>query len=281
MPDEADDEFARRFDVLILRFQLALLTGGQSSEGFILKINKLANDLLKKLNIPAVKAQEKLLRKTLSESFWQEIKVNNLEEVRTALRDLMKFIDKENQENVVTNFADTIEPSGIVVQEAMPSYNKLQSYKDRVESYVRNNSHYVVIQKLKSNKLITEQELQALENILFDGKTVGSKQDYIENYGEEPLGNFVRSITGLDVSAAQEAFIDVGNLTADQMTFIKTIIRFLSTNGMFDKAMLFEPPFTDIHNQGLLGVFKEANATKVISLIEQINRNALPIEQNG
>ncbi len=40
--------------------------------------------------------------------------------------------------------------------------------------------------------------------------------------------------------------------------------------------------FTNIHDQGLLGVvkclLKEGNASKVINLIDQINRNALPVD---
>jgi len=40
-----------------------------------------------------------------------------------------------------------------------------------------------------------------------------------------------------------------------------------------DKQMLFAPPFTNIHNQGLLGVFDEAN--KVIKLIDRVSGNAL------
>jgi len=75
-------------------------------------------------------------------------------------------------------------------------------------------------------------------------------------------------------------FISTGNLRADQMTFINTIIKHLTTNGIIDKKMLFEPPFTNIHDQGLLGVFKEKNARKVVSLIDEINRNALPLDSD-
>jgi len=278
LPDANDDEFARRFDILILRYQLALLNGAQSTESFVVKINSITGDLLKKLNIPEVKAQEQHLRDAQSESFWQAINVNRLDDFRTAIRDLMKYIDKESQVNVVTHFEDTIDHSGIKEQDVIPGYTKLQSYKDRVESYVRKNSNHLVIQKLKTNKPITEKDLQSLESILFDD-AVGSKQDYIENYGEKPLGEFVRSIIGLDSNAVQETFADfirTGNLRADQMTFINTIITYLTKNGTIDKAMLFEPPFTSIHDQGLLGVFKEANATKVINLLDRVNRNALP-----
>ena len=59
------------------------------------------------------------------------------------------------------------------------------------------------------------------------------------------------------------------------MTFMNTIITYLTKNGTIAKKMLFEPPFTNMHDQGLLGVFDDADATKVISLIDRVNGNAL------
>ena len=141
-----------------------------------------------------------------------------------------------------------------------------------------------MIQKLKSNKPITESELELLEKILFDKEEVGSKQEYIATYGEKPLGEFVRSIVGLDANAAQAAFADfisAGNLRADQMTFVNTIISYLTKNGTIDKSMLFEPPFTDIHDQGLLGIFEDGQASNVVNLIDGVNRNIYPIAENN
>lgn len=66
-----------------------------------------------------------------------------------------------------------------------------------------------------------------------------------------------------------------GTLSGDQMTFVNTIITYLTKNGMIDEAMLFKPPFTNIHDQGLLGLFDNAQAAKVIKLIDGINENAL------
>jgi type I restriction enzyme, R subunit len=44
---------------------------------------------------------------------------------------------------------------------------------------------------------------------------------------------------------------------------------------MLDQVMLFEPPFTNLHQDGLLGVFDEINAKKVIQLVSAVNDNAL------
>jgi len=277
LPNVGDDELARRFDVLILNYQLALLTGAYSTERYMTKISDTAKALLKKQNIDAVAAQVPLLNTLQTEPFWQAINVNRLDEVRLALRDLMKYLDKDKQELVTTEFEDTIDHSGIREHDLIPAYGKLQSYKDRVASYVRNHKNHLVIQKLKSNKPITETDLQTLESILFDGETVGTKQDYIDNFGDKPLGEFIRGIIGLDVIAAQAAFADfiqAGNLRADQMSFMNTIITHLTKNGIIDKKMLFEPPFTHIHDQGLFGIFDDADASKVIKLIDRVNENA-------
>ena len=80
------------------------------------------------------------------------------------------------------------------------------------------------------------------------------------------------------VTPAQEAFaefIQTGQLRADQLTFVNSIIEYLNQNGVIEKKMLFEPPFTHQHDQGLLGVFDDAQASKVIFLIDQVNGNAM------
>lgn len=58
------------------------------------------------------------------------------------------------------------------------------------------------------------------------------------------------------------------------MTFIQNIITYLTKNGTIEPGILFEPPFTDMHDQGLLGIFEDSDAYKVISIIESINENA-------
>jgi len=277
LPHDGDDEFARRFDVLLLNYQLALLANAYSTDSFINKISRVSKDLLKKQNIPAVAMQAELLNELQTEEFWTAVNVNRLDDVRLSLRDLMKYLDKESRVNITTNFEDTIDVDGVHEPDVMGAHTTLQSYRDRVESYVRNHKDNVVIQKLKGNQPVTALDLRTLEGILFDGE-IGSKQDYIKIYGNKPLGEFIRGIVGLDKVAVQAAFaefIQAGNLRADQMTFINTIIDYLTKNGIIDKAMLFEPPFTHAHQDGLLGLFDDAQAGKVIQLIDSVNDNAL------
>ena len=136
----------------------------------------------------------------------------------------------------------------------------------------------MTINKLRNNIPITKQELNSIEEILFTESVGGTKQQFVEQYGEKPLGAFIRSVTGVEESVLNEAFVNflqVGELKANQMTFINTIISYLSKNGTIDKSMLYEPPFTDQNDQGIDGVFDIEKKEKVVKIIDQINYNAI------
>ena len=69
--------------------------------------------------------------------------------------------------------------------------------------------------------------------------------------------------------AAQELVTD-----ATQIRFIDQVVSYLTQNGTMDPGLLYEPPFTDIHNEGLDGVFGDAGATKIIHLLQEIELRA-------
>jgi type I restriction enzyme R subunit len=69
-------------------------------------------------------------------------------------------------------------------------------------------------------------------------------------------------------------FIQTGNLSANQITFINQIINYLSKNGVIDKAMLFEPPFTNLNDQGIMGIFDDEQVVRIIRIIDGVNGNA-------
>jgi type I restriction enzyme R subunit len=81
---------------------------------------------------------------------------------------------------------------------------------------------------------------------------------------------FIRSIIGLNRSAALAAFsefLEKGNLSAKQQKFIEHIINFFESNGTLDPALLYEPPFTHIHSEGLDGVFDDDSSDRIVSIV--------------
>ena len=64
-----------------------------------------------------------------------------------------------------------------------------------------------MIAKLKTNKPLTENDIDSLEEILW--KEIGTKQDYENEIGKKPLGEFVREIVGLDMKRQKRRFLHI------------------------------------------------------------------------
>jgi hypothetical protein len=62
--------------------------------------------------------------------------------------------------------------------------------------------------------------------------------------------------------------------TPDQTTFLDEVVEYLVKNGIMEPRVLFYTPFTNIHDQGLIGVFGEDISKKEIELVRHISDNA-------
>lgn len=274
--NEDDDELAKRFDLLVLNFQLVLLSGNKKAEEtYVKQIYNIAKNLYKKRNIPKVNEKLGLIRQIQEEEFWRNTNVNIAENLRVELRDLLKFIEKEQVKTVYTDFSDEIQLHKVKEVDIMPTYSRLKSYKDRVESFIRKNKSHLVIDKLHKNIPITPKELELLETFLFN-EELGTKEEYENEYGEQPLGIFIRSIVGLDIEVVNSLFanfIEDKNLKPVQITFIQTLINYLNNNGTLDKKLLTQPPFNEASDDGIIGLFEEHDVRKIVSIINQVNEN--------
>ena len=270
-PDD-DEASAVRFDALLYRLELAYLLGK--------KDNRARGDLMKRVsgiagvaNIPEIQAQTDFIQRLLNTDYVERAGIEELEEIREKLRDLMKYIPK-SYPKYRTNFEDDL--LSMEWQESELENDDLKNYKAKAEHYIRQHKDHIVIAKLRTNKPLTDTDVNALEEILW--KEVGTKQDYEKEVGEKPLGEFVREIVGLDMNAAKEAFSDYlenSNLDSRQIYFVNQIVEYIVHNGMLkDFRVLQESPFTD---QGsVVDVFTDMNVWMGIrKVIESINENAV------
>lgn len=270
---EKDDAKALRFDALMYGIELAYLTGK--------KYPRARGDLLRKAavvskiaNIPEIMVQSELIEKILHTDYLENAGVNEFEHIRQNLRDLMKYIPNTGYVTYDTNFDDKI--LSTEWKEAELESDDLKNYKAKAEYYVRRHQDNEAIAKLKKNVPLTIEDIAALEKILWS--EVGTKADYEAEYGQKPLGEFVREIVGLDMAAAKAAFpefLNETNLDSRQSYFVNQIIEFIVHNGMMkDLSVLQEAPFTD---QGsIVEVFTDISVWLGIrKVIEQVNANAV------
>ena len=270
-PDE-DDAKALRFDALMYGIELAYLAGK--------KYNRGRNDLVKKVaavasvaNIPEIMMQAELIDKILHTDYLENAGVNEFEHIRQNLRDLMKYIPI-TRIRYDTDFSDEI--LSVNWNESELENDDLKNYKAKAEYYVRQHQDNAVIAKLKSNVPLTEADVKVLEGILWN--ELGTKQDYEAEFGHKPLGEFVREIVGLDMTAAKEAFsefLNDANLDSRQIYFVNQIVEYIVRNGLMkDLSVLQETPFTD---QGsIVEIFTDLSVWMGIrKAIEQVNANAV------
>lgn len=242
LPDN-DNASAVRFDALLYGIELAYIAGK--------KFSKAKNDLYKKVNaiagvanIPEIMMQSQLIEKILHTDYIENADVNDFEHIRTQLRDLMKYIPRTSIE-YTTDFADDI--LSVEWRQSELENDDLKNYKAKAEFYIRQHQGDKAIAKLKGNIPLDQNDIEELEKALWS--EIGTKEEYEAEYGKKPLGEFVRSIVGLDMNAAKEAFnifLKDVNLDDRQIYFVNQIIEYIVRNGvMKDLSVLQESPFTD------------------------------------
>lgn len=271
--DNDPDFDARRFDVIVYKLMDAHLNDTRSLPKLIETIKSTATQLLKKDNIPQIAAKKELLRQAAGDVYWQHINLNSIEHFRLEIRSLFRFIEKEKQLRVYTNFEDEV-TGDITAMDILTPYIRLPIYQERVASFIRKHSNVLVINKIKTNQPISVDELEQIRNLLFeeDADTAAHLDQVLNG---KSFVSFIRSIIGVDATTAKELFaefINRPNVTAEQMTFMNKLIDFLTKNGSIDPEMLFDRPFTDINQDGVSGVFKNEDAEKIISIIHNFNK---------
>lgn len=271
LPDD-DEASAIRFDALMYGIELAYLIGK--------KYTRARNDLQKKVagiasvaNIPEIQAHSDLINRILNTDYVNCAGIHEFEEIREKLRDLMKYIPKQKV-RYDTNFEDDL--LSTEWKESELENDELKNYKAKAEYYVRRHQDNIAIAKLRTNQPLTGTDIKSLEAILW--KEVGTKQDYEHEFGDKPLGEFVREIVGLDMNAAKEAFSEYLNdisMDSRQIYFVNQIVEYIVRNGMMkDLSVLRESPFTD---QGsVVEIFTDLTVWMGIrKVIDIINSNAV------
>jgi type I restriction enzyme R subunit len=272
--EDDDEEKARRFDLLMLNLQLAILETSPREPRYQQQVRTIAGNLEDKQAIPSVAVQLELILEMQRDEYWQNITLPMLESARRKIRELVKFIERQGgQEDVFTSFDDEIgeaeEIHGLVKTDA-----SLANYRLRVERFIREHKSHPTIERIRNNLPLHAGDIDSLEAILFSENGPGTKDQFFETYGDdEPLAQLVRRIVGIDRNAAKKAlteFLAEGKYSADQIQFVNTVIDHLCENGILNPELLFQPPFTDYHDQGVAGVWGD-EAAKLVGAIQKIN----------
>ncbi|HBH3655203.1 TPA: DEAD/DEAH box helicase family protein [Clostridioides difficile] len=272
----SDDELAKRFDVVMYNIQLAYLQNNNASKG-IRYVMATAEKLSKLGTIPQIQQQKYTIEKAMTEEFWEDSDIFEVEEVRISLRELIKYLEKSSQKIYYTSFEDMIVAEDR--NDSVYNANNLKNYKKKVEYYLNSHKDELAIFKLRNNKKITKQDVETLEEILL--KQLGNCDDYKKEFGDTPVSQLVRRLVGLDREAANEAFSEFLNnksFNTKQIHFVKLIVDYVVKNGFIeDNKVLMEDPFRTVGS--IIDLFENhiEERNKLIKTINKIKENASEI----
>ncbi|MBP9685932.1 MAG: DEAD/DEAH box helicase family protein, partial [Rhodoferax sp.] len=272
-----DDEDAKRFDLLVLRTQLAVLQALPDFAALKGRMQAIASALEDQESIPAIKAQMVLIQSVAGEEWWENVTVVMLESARKKMRALVKLIEKDKKKIVYTEFEDELGLGAAIDLPGITTGMNLAKFKDKARQFLREQTSHLSLQRLRRNQPLTASDLAELERMLVEagGSPEVIKLATEQNHG---LGIFIRSLVGLDRETAKQAFSQfvVGTTaTASQLEFIDLIVQYLTENGTMDAARLYESPFTDISQQGPEAVFPVAKVTELVRVLDDIRQRAV------
>ncbi len=270
------DEAAKRFDLLMLRRQLAQLEGDAGAAERIREtVQALTTALLSQTAIPSVAAQAVLLEAVSGDEWWVDVTLPMLEHLRLRMRGLVQFVGKTRRNPIYTDFEDTLgEATQIDLPGTTPGMS-FERFRAKAQAYLREHESHVALQRLRRNRQLTGEDLSALETMLV---AAGAGEGELARASEGGLGLFVRSLIGLDRAAANEAFaefLDGERFTVDQVRFVGLIIEELTANGTVEPGRLYESPFTDHAPTGPDQVFPSADVDVIFDRLAEITRHAV------
>ena len=274
------DEEAKRFDLLVLRTQLAILQAAPGFGALREQIRAIASALEEQEAVPAIRAEMVLIQAIAGDDGWSDVTLGMLENARKRLRLLIKLIEKSKKKVVYTNFIDEwgaetafdLPEVGIGMAPGLD----MARFKDKARQFLKAHEGHLALQRLRRGQALTPSDVVELERMMADA---GGTPALIQKAAEDKfgLGIFIRSLVGMEIEAVAQAFSEViagTQATPDQIEFIALIVSELTTNGVMEAGRLYESPFLDISPQGPEGLFPAAKVDRMVQVLDEIRMRA-------
>jgi type I restriction enzyme R subunit len=222
------------------------------------------------MTIDAVKAEEALIKRVLSPSFWVSPEYDEVREVGTRLAPLMKYMQKETFEPIVIRMGDTVE-KWVQMQIAEPDIPYVVNYLERVMGRIISLiSSVPAIEKIERGEEVTDAEIREIETALnragvpvhasFKGRIVDLIKTAIDQDHKRVEASFEKYIREHQ-----------GQYTADQISFIRILkINFMKRRHI-ERGDLFEAPFTNLGLHVPIPMFSEEEIDTLIGLCDGLD----------
>ncbi|MCP4266388.1 MAG: DEAD/DEAH box helicase family protein [Candidatus Brocadiaceae bacterium] len=278
----SDADFkAMRFELDGIEAQTARLSGDDEryetlKEIIIEKVSELP------LTVNVVEREREWIVKAQSNHFWVTASDDNLDEMITRLAPLMKYRQTQKTPEKKLNIQDLITVKETI--EFGPQHERMtvDKYRRKVEGFIRELvKTNPVLQKIVQGDSVTDEEIGELAGILkehYPHVTEYILQEIYDNKSAKFI-QFIKHILGIEematytetVSVAFDDFLREHNTFGEkQIQFILTIKTFILQRGSVEKKDLIHAPFTQLHPQGIRGIFPTGEIEEILGFVQKI-----------
>ena len=261
---------AKAFDMRIALAQTALLTAGSRFEDMKNEIQEQVSFLPMHLN--QVRQKATTIKAVLQKDFWDSASFDELEGVRGELRGIMKYKERGGTEPPLIPVID-VKDEGIQFERRKTTLTAMdmEAYRRRLHAVLEPMfAENPTLKKIRAGELVSEGEMKTVLAMAVAQVPNVDYEDLLEFYPQAaPLEVILRSIVGMEIEVVKEKFAEFQSkyrLEPMQSHFLTTLQRIISKNGAIKVTQLYDSPFTDLHANGLDGVFHD-NDEQIDALI--------------
>ena len=234
---------ARFFDLLCYRFSASKFARNNAFTTTAKTIYAIAAFLLdNKLHISEVESHKSTLEYVVTNEFLTDTNIIRMEDIRLNIRELMRYLEKEIMDPIISDFEDRIDRSNDAEDEAVDftvTIDDFKSLKEKVEDYIKNHKTEPLVSQVSNFEKTTDDAVEAFK---VEVQKLSKNQDEYANLfeSESDIAILVRKITGIDQKAIN-AFVEMQSekgFNERQLYYIKELLLFISQNGKFERSDL-------------------------------------------
>ena len=273
---------AYQWDLLITEIQREKLKGSARFDDLIGEAVGRLHQLQMNLNQVQAKAAE--IKKTREPDWWRAASLEELEETRAELRDILKYRDTGGAEKYQPPIIDVTD--GDEVREKQSTYLAtvdMKAYRVKVEKALQDLfDSDPVLQKIRQGNPVTEQELDAL-NALVHTSHPDVDLNVLKGFYDTaaPMEQILRSVIGMDDEAVNGRFAEFvqayPSLTAKQVQFLGMLKRQIAKSGSIELDSLYEMPFAKLGDPD--SVFdNDDQIDRLLEIVQSFGRQPQPLD---
>jgi type I restriction enzyme R subunit len=233
------------------------------------------------LGVNLVARERELIEAVLGPEWWNSVDQGKLRDLASRLAPLMRFRQQRQDPMVSLNLADLTAVHERIVVGADGRDMPISAYRQRIEETIRSLlTDNVVLQRLQTGEDVSERDLKELAELLKKQEPQIDEEKLRKVYDvrQASFVRLVQHVLGVGeplerwstfVTREFEEFIaDHTTYTALQIRFLQTLRTFILQRGRVERRDLVDSPFTQLHPQGIRGVFPAQAIDEVIGFAQ-------------